>query len=105
MPEKHGHDTKGEDGTDPVLRLDGDPKPPQNQNKIESHDDERPDHTPFFSQSGKDEIGLLFRQKTQPALSPLHKAFSNNSARSHSDLRLNDVIASTQRIQFWVKEG
>src|SRR3546814_2144432 len=65
---------------------------------------EAADQAELLRQHGEDEIGLLFRQEVQVALSALHEAFAGEGAGAEADHRLQRVIAGAQRVVLRIEE-
>src|SRR3989338_10434297 len=60
----------------------GYPENSPNYNSVKKKNKERSDKTPLFGESGKNKIGLMLRQKFQPALAAKTYAFAEKSART-----------------------
>ena len=83
----------------------GDPENSPNYDSVKKKNKKRSDKTPLFGKSGKNKVGLMFRQEFQPALAAKAYSFAKKAARADGDHRLQSVITGSSRVSCRVNES
>src|SRR3989344_669853 len=83
----------------------GVPENSPNYDSVKNKNKKRSDETPLFGKSGKNKVGLMFRQELQPALTAKAYSFAKKLARTDGDHWLQSVITGPSRVLCRVKKS